>query len=129
MQDIPRSARSEKANPQADVSVRRARRNLQSSATEGLIDPYRPTGVLRSPEAHHPADLWYGTYMTPEVIAYNTDIVTEAQAPKDWDDVLAPQWKGKIIIRDPVASGSMRAIWGAVLARSIARTGSTAQGW
>jgi iron(III) transport system substrate-binding protein len=43
--------------------------------------------------------------------------------------VLDPRWKGKVLIRDPIASGSMRAIFGAILARSIAQTGSTAQGW
>ena len=55
--------------------------------------------------------------------------VTAADAPKDWDQVLDPRWKGKVLIRDPIASGSMRAIFGAILARSIAQTGSTAQGW
>ena len=110
-------------------SARRRRRSI-AGAAEGLLDPYVPTWAAAvPPEARQPADLWYGTYMTPEVIAYNTEMVTAAQAPKDWDDVLAPQWKGKIIIRDPVASGSMRAIWAAILARSIANTGSTAQGW
>ena len=50
------------------------------------------------------------------------------EAPHDWDDVLAPRWRDKIVIRDPMASGTMRAIWGLVLVRSIRETGDTAQG-
>jgi iron(III) transport system substrate-binding protein len=80
-------------------------------------------------EARDAKGAWFGTYLTPEVIAYNTNAVTAAEAPKDWDDVLDPKWKGKVLIRDPIASGSMRAIFGAILARSVARTGSTAEGW
>jgi len=34
-----------------------------------------------------------------------------------------------VLIRNPVESGTMRAIFGAILARSIAQTGNTAQGW
>jgi iron(III) transport system substrate-binding protein len=55
--------------------------------------------------------------------------VSAAEAPKDWDEVVDPKWKGKVLSRNPVESGTMRAIFGAMLARSIARTGSTAQGW
>jgi iron(III) transport system substrate-binding protein len=80
-------------------------------------------------EAHDARDLWYGTYLTPEVIAYNSEIVPAANVPKDWDDVLDPKWKGKIIIRDPIPSGSMRAIFGAIIIRELKRTGSTKAGF
>jgi iron(III) transport system substrate-binding protein len=80
-------------------------------------------------DTHDPRDLWYGTYLTPEVIAYNSEIVSAADAPRDWDDVLDPKWKGKIIIRDPIPSGSMRAIFGAIIARELKRTGSTRAGF
>jgi iron(III) transport system substrate-binding protein len=43
--------------------------------------------------------------------------------------VLDPKWKGKIIIRDPIASGSMRAIFGAIILRELKRTGSTTAGF
>ncbi|MFL5577023.1 MAG: extracellular solute-binding protein [Gemmatimonadaceae bacterium] len=122
--------RAERDNPQADVWFGAPAESFERAAREGLLQPYRPTWAAAVPEeARDPKDLWYGTYMTPEVIGYNTDAVPAAEAPKDWDDLVDPKWKGRVLVRDPVPSGSMRAIFGAILARSIARTGSTASGW
>jgi len=129
-QDVLDRLRSERANPQADVWFGAPSETFARAANEGLLEPYRPTWAAQMPdEAHDPKDLWYGTYLTPEVIAYNSEIVSAADAPKDWDDVLDPKWKGKIIIRDPIPSGSMRAIFGAIIIRELKRTGSTAAGF
>lgn len=129
-QDIIDRLRSEKANPQADIWFGAPEEIFQRAAREGLLEPYRPTWAGAVPaDAHDPNDLWYGTYLTPEVIGYNDQAVTAAAAPKDWDDVLAPQWKGKVLIRDPIASGSMRAIFGAIILRSIRETGSPDSGF
>jgi iron(III) transport system substrate-binding protein len=42
--------------------------------------------------------------------------------------VLDPRWKDKVLIRDPMASGTMRAIWGLILVRSLRETGDTSRG-
>jgi iron(III) transport system substrate-binding protein len=129
-QDVLDRLRSERANPQADVWFGAPSETFARAAKEGLLEPYRPSWAAQMPdEAHDAKDLWYGTYLTPEVIAYNSEIVSAAAAPKDWDDVLDPKWKGKIIIRDPIPSGSMRAIFGAIIIRELKRTGSTAAGF
>jgi iron(III) transport system substrate-binding protein len=39
-------------------------------------------------------------------IAYNASIVKPADAPKTWNDLLAPQWKGKLVKAHPAYSGS-----------------------
>ena len=129
-QEVLDRLRAEKANPQADLWFGAPAEIFARAGSEGLLEPYTPTWADKVPaEARDPRAAWFGTYMTPEVIAYNTNAVKQADAPKDWDEVLDPKWKGKVLIRDPIASGSMRAIFGAILARSIARTGSTAEGW
>lgn len=129
-QDILDRVRSEKANPQADLWFGAPSETFARAANEGLLDAYKPTWASAVPaEVRDAQDRWYGTYLTPEVIAYNTEAVPLADAPKDWDDVLDPKWKGKVVIRDPVASGSMRAIFGAMIARSIAQTGSSEKGY
>ena len=129
-QEILDRVRAEKANPQADVWFGAPADMFERAAKEGLLAPYRPAWADRvAPEAHDGADRWYGTYLTPEVIAYNSEAVKPDEVPRDWDDVLDPKWKGKVVIRDPIASGSMRAIFGAIIQRERARTGSSRAGF
>ena len=129
-QEVLDRLRAEAANPQADVWFGAPAEIFERAAREGLLVPYRPAWADDVPDdAHDARDLWYGTYLTPEVIAYNSEAVPDADAPRDWDDVLDPKWRGKVIIRDPIASGTMRAIFGAIIARELARTGSTKAGF
>ncbi|HLV26812.1 MAG TPA: extracellular solute-binding protein [Gemmatimonadales bacterium] len=129
-QEVLDRLRAESVNPQADVWFGAPADIFQKAAAEGLLASYSPTWAASVPaEARDVQDRWYGTYLTPEVIGYNTDAVSESEAPTDWDDVLASRWQNQVVIRDPIASGSMRAIFGAILERSIRQTGNTDSGW
>ncbi len=48
---------------------------------------------------------------------YNSEAIKEADAPKDWDDLLDPKWKDQILIRGVMASGTMRTIYDAMIYR------------
>lgn len=129
-QEVLDRVRAEKDNPQGDVWFGAPAEAFDRATRENLLEPYIPSwSNAISVEGRENGDHWYGTYLTPEVIAYNTEAVSAAEAPKDWDEVLDPKWKGKILIRDPIASGTMRAIFGAIVARSVARTGSPEAGY
>lgn len=39
---------------------------------------------------------WYGFYLVPYAITYNTNLVKKGDAPKSFDDLLNPRWKGQI---------------------------------
>lgn len=122
--------RAERQNSQADVWFGAPAEIFERAAGEGLLAPYEPTwSAAVGPEAHDAEHRWYGTYLTPEVIAFNTDAVSAEEAPRDWDDVLDPKWRGKILIRNPIESGSMRAIFGAMILRSVRQTGSPEAGY
>ena len=129
-QEVLDRLRAERANPQADVWFGATAEIFDRAAKESLLVAYAPSwkNAVDS-AARDPRDRWYGTYLTPEVIAYNSQAISEADAPKDWDDVLDPKWKGKVVIRDPVASGSMRAIFGAQMLRSMRETGKPDAGY
>ena len=129
-QEVLERIRAESVNSQADVWFGAPAEAFDRATKEKLLQPYKPTWAAAvDAEGREEGDHWYGTYLTPEVIAYNSDVVTAAEAPKDWDEVLDPKWKGKVLIRDPIASGTMRAIFGAIMARSMAQTGKPDAGY
>jgi iron(III) transport system substrate-binding protein len=128
-QEILDRLRFERVNPQADVWFGGPTTIFALGIEDSLLQPYRPSWAERvGPNGIGPAELYFPVYRTPAVIAYNSKVVPRGDAPHDWDEVLQPRWRGKVIIRDPMASGTMRAIWGLILYRSIRQTGDTARG-
>jgi iron(III) transport system substrate-binding protein len=129
-QEILDRLRFERVNPQADVWFGGPTTIFDRGIGDSLLAPYRPAWAAHvDRRGIGPRDLYYPAYRTPAIIAYNSAALTKAEAPQDWDAVLEPRWKGTVLIRDPVASGTMRAIWGLVLERSLRQTGDTAAGW
>ena len=129
-QEVYDRIRSEKANPQADVWYGGPQSTFAQGAAEGLLAPFHPSWAEAiPPESRRADDLYFGLYRTAPVLVYNDQAVPAADAPKDWDDLLLPRFAGKVLIRDPLASGTMRTLFGSILARSTAETGSEERGW
>jgi iron(III) transport system substrate-binding protein len=128
-QEILDRLRFERVNPQADVWFGGPTTIFDRGVHDSVLVPYRPVwwDKVDAGPSREPA-FYYPVYRTPAVIAYNSKAVSAAEAPQDWDDILAPRWKDKVIIRDPMASGTMRAIWGLIIFRSIRQTGDTISG-
>lgn len=128
--EILERVRAERNRPQADLWWGAAHTTFQAAAEENLLIAYRPTWADKvSPSSHDSQDRWYGTFETPEVIVYNSDAVTAADAPRDWDDVLDAKWRDKVLIRNPNPSDTMRAIFGAMVWRFYKDTGSPEKGY
>lgn len=110
--------RTESQNPQASIWWGGDGPTFERAASEGLLEAYRPSWADAVDETNRNSDdFWYGTFLTPEIILFNSRTVPEGHQPLDWDDLLEPKWEGKIIIRYPLASSTMRTIWGALIMR------------
>lgn len=129
-QEVFDRVRSEAANPQGDVWFGGPATILNMAAVKGYLEAFRPVWAEAVPTAsRHPQNLFFGLYRTLPLIVYNNQAVSAEDAPQDWEDLLQDRWQGKVLIRDPLASGTMRTIFGMILARSVAATGDTAQGF
>jgi iron(III) transport system substrate-binding protein len=129
-EDVYDRIRTERENPQADIWWGAPSTIFARAEAESLLEPYTPSWHANIPRQWKSAvHLWYGTLLTPEVIMYNNHRLSAATAPHDWDDLVQPEWKDKIIIRNPVASGTMRTIFGAIIMREQERHGSIEAGF
>lgn len=126
-QEVLDRLRSERANPQADVWFGGPSTLFARGANEGVLAPYVPEWSEAIPVgSRHPEGLYHGLYRTPAVLVFNTDALDPEAAPRDWDDLVSPAFAAQVLIRDPLASGTMRTVFGMILARAAAE--GTAEG-
>ena len=96
---------TEKANPQADifwsgdVAVLAAAKDnfmaYDSPEAKGL-----PQGYVAQDRR------WTATNTHLMILMVNTNLVKARDMPKSWADILDPKWKGKIVMANPLKSGS-----------------------
>jgi len=129
-QDILLRVRVERNRPQADLWWGAAHTSFQTAVDENLLAAFHPSWADKVPTASHDEkDRWYGTYETPQVIVYNSEAVRAEDAPHDWDDIIDPKWRDKVLIRNPTPSDTMRVIFGAIIWRFYKDTGSADKGY
>jgi len=96
---------AEKDAPMADVMLGGGAESYE--AYRPLFEPYTIKEDQAVPEALKAKDrLWYGFNSLPMVIMYNKDQVKEADLPKGWQDLQAPQWKDRLAMSDATKSGT-----------------------
>ncbi len=72
-----------------------------------LIVKYLPPSTKDIPKVFIDPDGYYiGARILSIGLMYNTKLIREAEAPRDWNDLLGPKWKGQIAHADPFYSGS-----------------------
>ena len=68
---------------------------------------HSPPDVAKFPAPYKDADGYFATWRASlSCMAYNTNIVKEADAPKGYKDLLDPKWKGKLTKAHPGYSGT-----------------------
>lgn len=122
--------RAEKSNPQAGFLWGGTMQQFEQASAEKLLKPVKLTNDDKIKAAYKAADnSWYSEMLLPEVIIYNSNLVKDADAPKDWADLVDSKWKDKIVIRDVMASGTMRTIYSSIVYQSFAKDGKPDAGY
>ena len=74
---------------------------------ENLVEKWVPDFVADWPKSLVDADgYWAATNFFVNNVGVNTDLVPPAEEPKDWDDLLAPKWKGRMAWGSTAASSA-----------------------
>ncbi len=87
---------------------------------EGVSAPYSTPDAARYVRgSFDPKGQWFTMYMLTTALVYNRNLVKPSDAPKTYQDLLDPKWKGKMMF-DPEAAFIMAAMeqtWGKEKAR------------
>ena len=82
----------------------------------GILTPYHsPEAAGLDPGFLEEAGYYTGARIFSFVIAYNTRLVSEEEAPKSWEALLDPRWRGQVVMADPADAGSTSCFVGAMM--------------
>lgn len=71
--------------------------SYSSIKAAGMVAPYIPDSAPSLPaEAKDPEGYWHAENFYYLTAAYNTDLVSKEEAPKTFEDLLDPKWKGQM---------------------------------
>jgi putative spermidine/putrescine transport system substrate-binding protein len=95
---------AEQSQPQADAAYFGVTFGIEA-ANRGLLTPYKPQNWdaipddLKDAEGH-----WFTIHSGSIAFIVNTDALDGAPVPRSWDDLLKPEYKGKIGFLDPTSA-------------------------
>lgn len=86
---------AEKNNPQADVVMGLVPTAMYSLKEEDILEAYKAEWAEELPEVYKEKEGYFNSFwQTPIVVAYNTDYISEEEAPKSWEDLIKPEYEG-----------------------------------
>ncbi len=92
---------------QADILISSDRFWYEEMAAKSNLVTYRPSNTDKVDDFFKHPDGFYTTLSYPVmVIAYNTDSVSVADAPKTFKELADSKWKDKVSVGSPLASGT-----------------------
>lgn len=89
---------------------------LTDAIADGFLTPISELDVPGIPATEAPSEELRGTADIPIVagivtgICWNTDLVSDSEAPTTWTDLTSPEWADQILTPDPAESDSQLAI-------------------
>ena len=95
--------------------VRQAAFPMNMLIQKGLVQPYlSPERKWYEKGWKDEKGYWTSTDDNYYVIGYNTTLIAKADAPRDWEDLLAPKWRAKIGMDSDnhVLYGGLEQAWG-----------------
>lgn len=110
---------AERNRPQCDVWWGAPSTMFMQAAEEGLLAPYTPSWAdALEPAYKDPEGRWNAAFRSPIAILFNDRHYTAEDMPQTWDDLLAEKWRGRISLRRPLESGTMRTFICAMIDRA-----------
>lgn len=101
------ASEKESGDIEADILWAADSPTFESYAAEGdlaELENVDTDGIME--EVVDEEGFYVGTRIIPTVIAYNTDVISEDEAPKSWQDLLDPKYKDQLVMPDPAVSGA-----------------------